>query len=74
VLAGGETVLGVEVRAVPEKGAANAALEACLAKALGIAKSRVGVAAGTTSRLKTVRIEGPPDAVAAALARLAVRN
>lgn len=70
VLSSGETVLGVQVRAVPEKGAANTALEACLAKALDVAKSRVVVVSGQTARVKVVRIEGPPKELTAAIGRL----
>ncbi len=50
------------MRAAPEKGEANAALEKLLAKALGIAKSNVQVARGTSARLKTIEIEGVSDA------------
>ena len=60
-LADGRTVLKARVRAVPEKGKANRALEALLAEALGIAPSAVSVAAGATSRLKTVAIRGDPQ-------------
>lgn len=70
VLSSGEAVLGVQVRAVPEKGAANTALEVCLAKALDVAKSRVTVVSGQTARVKVVRIEGPPDDLVAAIGRL----
>jgi uncharacterized protein len=54
----GRLFLKARVRAAPVEGEANAALEALLAKALGIARSRVSVARGTTQRLKTVEIEG----------------
>jgi len=69
-LAGGRTVLQARVRAVPEKGKANAALEALLAKALGVPKSAVTVVAGGTSRLKSVRVDGSPDSLAAAMEKL----
>lgn len=59
--------LKVRVRAAPEKGEANAALEAMLAKALGVAKTKVSVARGTTSRMKIVEIEGVSEADVAAL-------
>jgi uncharacterized protein YggU (UPF0235/DUF167 family) len=61
------------VRAVPEKGAANAALEKLLAKALGLPASTVSVVAGGTSRLKTVRVPGDPASLAAAVERLCMR-
>jgi uncharacterized protein YggU (UPF0235/DUF167 family) len=54
----GLVFLKARVRAAPEKGEANAALEKLLAKALGVAKSNVQVARGTTARLKTIEIEG----------------
>jgi uncharacterized protein YggU (UPF0235/DUF167 family) len=52
------------VRAVPENGAANAALERLLAKALGVPASSISVVAGHTSRLKTLRISGDATALA----------
>lgn len=72
-LASGETVLVVHVRAVPEKGAANRALEVVLADALDLPKSRVEVIAGETARVKMVRLRGAPDTVSAAIERLAHR-
>ena len=54
--AAGQRFLKVRVRAVPEKGRANAAIEALLAKALGVPKSAVAVEKGETQRIKTVRI------------------
>jgi len=66
----GRVYLKARVRAAPEDGKANAALEAMLAKAFGVAKSKVKVARGTTARLKSVEIEGVSDAdIAAFLAR-----
>ena len=46
--------LTVRVRAVPEKGEANRAVEMAVADWLGVAKSSVAVTAGRKSRLKTV--------------------
>lgn len=61
----GEDALGthlkVRVRAVPEKGKANAAVEALLAGALGVPKSAVSVEKGETQRIKTVRIAAGAD-------------
>ena len=68
-LADGRTVLQVRVRAAPEKGKANAALEVLLAKALGVPKSAVSVIAGGTSRLKSVQVAGNPDFLAIAASR-----
>jgi len=56
--ADGRTHLKARVRAVPENGAANTALERLLAKALGVPASSVSVVTGSTSRLKTLRIVG----------------
>ncbi len=56
--ADGRRVLAVRVRAQPIEGQANAALEALLAKALGVKRSAVSVARGGQSRLKAVEIEG----------------
>ena len=68
--ADGSTHLKARVRAVPEKGAANAALEKLLAKALSAPLSTVKVVAGGTSRLKTVRITGDAATLAHAVERL----
>jgi len=50
--------LGVTVRAMPDKGEANAALIAVLAKWLGLPKDRLELAAGGKSRSKSVAIAG----------------
>jgi hypothetical protein len=50
--------LQARVRAVPEDGRANAALVELVADEIGVPKSTVEVAAGKTSRLKTVLISG----------------
>lgn len=71
--ADGSAHLKARVRAVPEKGAANAALERLLAKALGVPASSVAVVAGGTARLKTVRVAGDPVSLAAAAGRLGIR-
>lgn len=65
--ADGRCYLAAKVRAVPEKGAANAALERLVAERFGVSKSRVSVIAGQTSRLKTVRIEAEPFSLASIL-------
>ena len=62
--------LKARVRAAPENNEANRALEALIAKAIGVAKSKVSVSRGGTSRMKTLEIEGVSDAhVAAFLAK-----
>jgi uncharacterized protein YggU (UPF0235/DUF167 family) len=66
-----ETYLKVRVRAAPENNEANRALEALIAKSLGVAKGRVSVLRGHTARMKTLEIEGMSDAdIAAFVARL----
>ena len=50
--------LKVTVRASPEKGRANAALVTVIAKAAGVAPSKVEVVSGHASRRKRVRIDG----------------
>jgi uncharacterized protein YggU (UPF0235/DUF167 family) len=61
--ADGRSHLKARVRAVPENGAANQALERLIAKALGVPRSAVSVAAGGTARLKTLRVLGDPAAL-----------
>lgn len=63
---GGEYVLKARVRAIPEAGRANQALEALIARWLGLPQSTVGVSHGGKSRLKQVALSG----VAEALSRL----
>jgi uncharacterized protein YggU (UPF0235/DUF167 family) len=58
----GRPHLNARVRAQPVEGRANAALEALIAAALGLAKSNVRLAAGGSSRLKHLIIEGLEDA------------
>ena len=57
------SALKCTVRAVPEKGKANTALEKLIASWLDVPKSSVAVVAGSRSRNKTLEIEGDPDAV-----------
>lgn len=68
--AAGEVRLKVRVRAAPDKGAANGAATALLAKALGVPKSAVSVVSGHTGRNKTLAVQGDPAALEAALAKL----
>jgi uncharacterized protein YggU (UPF0235/DUF167 family) len=58
-------VLRVRVSAVPDKGKANAAVVALLARALGVPKSAVSVVSGETARLKTIAVAGDGAALAA---------
>jgi uncharacterized protein YggU (UPF0235/DUF167 family) len=66
----GTAVLRARVRAVPERGKANAALEELLAKTLGLPKSSVSVVGGGTSRLKVVEVLGDPERLARSIGRL----
>jgi len=67
-LSDGRPVLRARVRAVPEDGAANAALLRLMAQACGTANSAVRLEAGATARLKTVRIDGDAAELASRLA------
>lgn len=62
--AAGRRYLKVRVRAVPEGGKANAAVEKLIAKWLGVPKSAVRVVTGGKTRLKGLDIDGPPELVA----------
>ena len=70
-LADGRQVLKARVGAAPVEGAANAALIRLLSKALGVAAGRVALAAGASGRIKQLRVEGEPAALAARLESLA---
>ena len=48
----------IRLAAPPVDGAANAALAEFVAEQLGIAKSRVRITAGMTSRRKTIEVDG----------------
>jgi hypothetical protein len=50
-------VLRVYVTVLPENGKANAAVQKLLAKELGLAKSRLSLIRGTTSRDKVFRVD-----------------
>tara|TARA_R110002126_G_scaffold201238_2_gene348745 strand:- start:36601 stop:36921 length:321 start_codon:yes stop_codon:yes gene_type:complete len=54
----GRCYIKARVRAVPEKGKANKALIALVAKRSGIAKSLIRIDSGETSRLKMLFVEG----------------
>ena len=61
----GKAVLKARVRALPEGGRANAALEALIAKWLGVPPSDVAVVQGGKSRIKQVAIDGDGIALSA---------
>lgn len=54
----GKAVLKARVRAVPDKGKANAALVKLIAKWLRVPASTVGLASGGKSRLKSIAVSG----------------
>ena len=70
--ADGRAVLKVRVRAAPLEGEANEALRQLVAKALGIAPRQVELAAGSTARLKRLRIVGDAQTLDAMLERLLI--
>jgi uncharacterized protein (TIGR00251 family) len=73
VLADGRNVALMRVRAVPEEGAANAALVALVAKTFGRPKSAVTIERGAAQRLKRVRISGDVEALSRIVAGWKVR-
>ncbi|WP_048647335.1 DUF167 family protein [Nitratireductor soli] len=66
----GRSHLKARVRAVPEDGKANAALQKLLARAFGIPAGAVSLTGGATMRLKTLELRGETAALAAQLAQL----
>jgi uncharacterized protein (TIGR00251 family) len=61
--------LKVRVRAVPDKGAANAAVVETVADWLGVPKSTITLVGGSTARVKSLAIAGNEAALAAQIAR-----
>ncbi|AXS42329.1 DUF167 domain-containing protein [Breoghania sp. L-A4] len=70
ILSDGRAVLLARVRAVPEKGAANAALITLLAKVLSVGKSGISVHSGQTARVKRLRLAGDPEFLVKRLAAI----
>lgn len=60
--------VAARVRAVPEDGAANAALARLVAGWIGMPKSRITVVSGAKSRLKTLRLAAADAALESRLA------
>jgi uncharacterized protein (TIGR00251 family) len=60
--------LKVRLQSPPVDGAANEALVSLLADRLGVPRRSIRVAAGATSRAKTVEIEGTTESAVRALA------
>lgn len=54
--------LKARVRCAPENNEANRALEALIAKAFGVAKSKVSLSRGGSSRMKVLEIDGASTA------------
>jgi uncharacterized protein YggU (UPF0235/DUF167 family) len=70
ILANGRAVVKVRVRAIAEGGEANRAVTELLARALGVPKAAVRIAAGATSRLKQVSVTGDPTRLGEILRKL----
>lgn len=66
----GTSVLRLRVRAVPDKGKANAAAIALLSKALGLPRSQLQLVSGDTARFKSVLVRGDGLALATGLSTL----
>lgn len=60
-------MLRLRIKAVPDKGKANAAAIALVCKALGLPASALSLVSGDTARLKTVLARGESAALAARL-------
>ncbi len=64
VFAGHPPRIRLRVRALPDKGAANKAVIAVLAKWSGLPKSSFSLTGGATNRAKTIHVAGDPAALA----------
>jgi uncharacterized protein (TIGR00251 family) len=62
------SALQVRVRAAPEDGAANAALENLIARWLDVPRTSLSLQKGTRSRVKTIAIGGSPAELEARMA------
>jgi uncharacterized protein YggU (UPF0235/DUF167 family) len=69
-LANGRSVVKVRVRAIAEGGEASRAVTELLARALGVARARVRILSGATSRLKQVAVDGDPKRLGETLRKL----
>ena len=68
-LADGSQVAMVRVRALPAKGAANAALVAVLARTLKVPKQSVTIVGGGNSRVKRIQVAGDVGALSGTIER-----
>ncbi|MGF1563364.1 MAG: DUF167 family protein [Geminicoccaceae bacterium] len=66
--ADGRPYLNAWVRSAPERGQANAALRALLARELGVPASKVALVSGATARLKRWHITGDSGQLGAQVA------
>ncbi|MGE0768452.1 MAG: DUF167 family protein [Hyphomicrobiaceae bacterium] len=73
-LTGDGPALKARVRAVPEGGAANAAIEALLANWLGVGRRCVALTAGAKSRVKTLTVDGAGPTLAVVAAERLAEN
>jgi uncharacterized protein YggU (UPF0235/DUF167 family) len=73
-LADGRSVVKVRVRAIADGGEANRAATELLAKALGVARAKVRILSGTTSRLKQMAVDGDPAKLGEALRRVTTKK
>lgn len=71
--ADGTCALKLRVTAPPDKGAANAAIIALLARTLGRPKSSFSLLSGHTSRTKVILLAGSPEEIAPELDALGAR-
>lgn len=65
----GQPVLKARVRALPEDGRANAAVQKLIAKWLGVPQSSVKVIQGGKSRLKQIAVDGDGAALTTLIAK-----
>ncbi|GFO81235.1 DUF167 family protein [Methyloceanibacter sp.] len=65
---GGDPVLKARVRAVPENGRANTALETLIADWLEVPRSSVSIAHGSKARIKIVAVDGNAIVLSALIA------
>ena len=69
-LADGRTVVKVRVRTIAEGGEANRAVIALLSEVLGVARGKVRILSGPTSRLKQIAVDGDPAKLGERLRKL----
>jgi len=69
LLSDGKAIVKARVRAVADQGKANAALLQVISQVLKVPVSKVTLQSGSTSRMKTIRVEGDGAVLAASLAK-----